>query len=170
MKRVRSGNSRIAGRGLFAGEPIARGERIHPVTGSLHHLIVADRNDAMTGPDWIGIGRDLWIDPDLPVKFLNHNCTPNAAIVGRITVGPDGGMDGHYDLIALADIPRGVEITMDYSLIEGDPLWEMPCACGSGSCRGTIRSIESLSPERFEACLPHVPDYFRDLYCAKRRA
>ena len=170
MKLVRSGSSAIAGRGLFAGESIARGEPIHEVTGALHHLIVTDKDDAMTGPDWIGIGRDLWIDPDLPVKFLNHSCAPNAAIVGRITVGSEGQMEGRYDLVAIADIGRGQEITIDYSLIEGDPLWEMPCGCEAAGCRRTIRSIESLSPERFEAYLPNVPDYFRTLYLSRRRA
>lgn len=170
MKHIYHAPSRIAGNGLFTAEPVAAGETIAHVTGPLRHLEVTSLEVALSNPDWIGVGPDLWIEPQGVFRFLNHSCAPSAALTGRISVGEDGKARGSYRLVALSDIAADQEISIDYSLIEGDPMWEMPCDCRASDCRALVRGITSLPPDRFAACLPFVPDYFRSLYtsCDKR--
>lgn len=169
MKQVYAGVSAISGKGVIAAEPIRAGETICPVTGAIRRLSCRNRDEAMSFPDWIGIGKDLWIDPVGTVRYLNHSCAPNAGITGRIMPGRGSRRRGSYTLVARTDIHAGAEITIDYSLIEGDPLWEMACNCGQPQCRSVVGAVTSLTPERFRAYLPHVPDYFRQLY-AQRQA
>jgi hypothetical protein len=64
---------------------------------------------------------------------------------------------------------EGEEITIDYSTIEGDPLWEMKCACGEKNCRKIIRSIHSMPKKQFERYLPYVSTYFKRLYLKEHK-
>ena len=84
-------------------------------------------------------------------KFLNHSCEPVA------------GMKG-LTLIALRDIKEGDEITIDYSIQEGDHLWEMKCDCKSNNCRCTVRSVQFLPEKTFKKYLPYIPAYFKKVY------
>lgn len=156
MKCLRTGPSAISGTGVFAGEDIAAGERIRLVDGDIVFRVNRTREDALSNPDWIGIGRNRWIDPRGILRFLNHSCEPN---VGVVT--PEADL---VAIVAMRDISGGEELTFDYSTTECDPLWEMSCTCRSVRCRRTIRSILTLPRARYEQYLPYVPGYFRELY------
>ena len=114
--------------------------------------------DALANPNWIGVDQDQWIDPDKFFKFINHSCAPNAGVKGRVTC------------VALRDIKEGEEITFDYSTIEGDDLWQMPCACTAENCREVVRSIQHLPEENFKAYFPYVSNYFKKIYLKSKKA
>ncbi len=117
--------SGMHGEGMFAGRIFAPGEAIWTLTGRWVFGAVTE-----SGPNYIGIGRDVWIDPHAPLDRLNHCCAPNAAMGAR------------RRLRALRTIVPGEEITIDYSTTEADPAWTMRCACDAPACRGTLSAIQ----------------------------
>ena len=137
---------------MHAGEDIKKGELILFITGRLKHLSAKTRSEAMSHPDWIGVTGSSWIDPESPCDFLNHSCDPNAGVLGKVS------------MYAIRDIKRNDEITVDYSTIEGNRLWEMKCKCNSKKCRGIIKSIHSLPRKTFDEYLPYIPKYFQKMY------
>ncbi len=152
MKHIYTVTSKIHGLGIMAGEDIKKGEMIQPIKGKIKFLTVKSKEDSLSYPDWIGIAKNQWIDPEKPFKFINHSCNPNCGVRGRVCI------------TAIKNIKEGEEITIDYSIIEGDELWEMQCNCGEKNCRKIIRSIKYLSPKIFQKYLPYVPTYFKNLY------
>ena len=152
MKHIYIRTSRIDGKGVAAGEDIKKNDVIQHVKGEAKFFAIRNKKDSLSNPNWIGIGKNKWIDPDYPNQYLNHSCNPNSGIKGKVT------------MIALQDIKEGEEITIDYSIIEGDDLWEMKCTCGEKSCRGIIRSVRYIPEKQFKKYLPNVPTYFKDLY------
>lgn len=152
MKHFYIATSKVSGLGIMAGEDIKKGEIIRQITGKVQFLSVKNKEDSLSYPNWIGIGKGKWIDPDHPHQYLNHSCDPTA------------GINDNLELVALKDIKEGQEITIDYAIIEGDDLWEMPCSCGAKECRGTIRSVKYLPKSAFERYLPYIPSYFKNLY------
>lgn len=88
--------SAIHGRGLFAREPLKRGEYLGTYDGpktrrnGMHVLWVED-----TPGKWIGRdGRNM-------LRYLNHSRNPNVEFDG-------------FDLFALKSIARGEELVFDY--------------------------------------------------------
>lgn len=125
-KSIYIAQSMIAGNGMFAGRTFDQGALLCILRGPKMHGPVSSQH----GPNWIGIGPDMWIDPELPLDHINHSCTPNAAF-------------GHNNVLsALHPISRNDEITVDYSTTEADPDWHMICRCGSPECRTDLRAIQ----------------------------
>ena len=152
MKHIYVATSKIAGMGVMIGENTKKGELIRYIKGEMCFKVNKDKKDALANPDWVGIAKNQWIDPEKPYKFLNHSCNPTAGIKGRVS------------LIALRDLKEGDEVAIDYSTIEADDLWEMPCACGEKDCRKTIKSISFLPAKNFNKYFPFIPRYFQKLY------
>ncbi len=157
MKHIYTAKSKINGFGVFAGEHIKKSEIIQPIKGKMRFLAVENKEDSLSYPDWIGVGKNQWIDPDKPFKFINHSCNPNT------------GVKGKFDIIALKNIKEGDEVTIDYAIIEGDELWEMPCSCGAKNCRKIIRSVQFIPQKQYKKYLPFVPEYFQKLYGAAKK-
>lgn len=152
MKHIYIATSKIAGKGVMAGENIKKGELIRYVKGKIKLFVPKNEKDSQVGPNWIGIGKNKWIDPDYPHQYLNHSCEPNSGIKGKVA------------MMATKNIKEGEEITVDYSIIEGDEMWQMPCNCGSKKCRKIIKSIQYLPQKTFKKYLPFIPTYFKNLY------
>ena len=152
MKHIYVCSSKIHGFGVNLGEDAKKGEVISRIKGEMKFKVNKNKRDALANPDWVGVAKDQWIDPAKPYKFLNHSCDPSVGIKGRLS------------LTALRDMKEGDEITIDYSTIEGDPLWEMECACGAQGCRKIIRSVHYLPKQQFKKYLPYVSTYFKNLY------
>lgn len=118
------------GRGLFAGEPIAAGTEILQFTGPILTLNkVRAKGSAAANALQIGVDRYLYLDE--PGRFVNHSCSPNAAVMRDTT------------LVATHDIARGEEICFDYSTTVSDG-WTMSCLCGSSDCRGLVVAFQLL--------------------------
>ena len=119
------GRSAIHGEGMIAGRRFEAGEPVWRLTGKPVFGAVTE-----SGPNYIGLGPDVWIDPDLPLDHINHHCAPNAAF------GP------RRQLLALRPIEAHEEVTIDYSTTEADPAWSMRCGCGAAECRGMLYAIQ----------------------------
>ena len=165
MKHIYIRTSHIEGKGVAAGEDIMKGEVIQRIKGQPKFLTIKNKEDSLSNPNWIGVGKNKWIYPDYPNQYLNHSCNPNAGIRGKIIIkDSDRSVKGEYEIVALKNIKEGEEITIDYSIIEGDDLWEMECTCGEKNCRKIIRSVRYIPIKQFKKYLPNVPAYFKNLY------
>lgn len=153
MKKISVQTSGIHGKGIFADEDIKKGDTIQRINGKRMKKVVKSAEESNEIANWIGVGKYTWIDPTgTPFLYINHSCEPNAVITGTKT------------LVALADIPKGREIYMDYSITDPDLFWEIKCSCGAKTCRKIIRSIHSVPTEVFKAHMPYIPRYFQKLF------
>jgi hypothetical protein len=160
VKKYYISESKIHGRGVFARKNIKKGEVAFIAKGRLTNWEVKDAKTSATGPNWLGISQNLWLNPkkENPLTFMNHSCGPNLGIKGKVS------------FVALKDIKKGEELTFDYSITEGDTLWHLPyrCNCGSKNCRKTVRSVQFLPKKTFSKYLPYIPRYFQRLYTVEQ--
>ena len=106
------------------------------------HICDASRKfwPAIRIDDPLQIGRNLYIAlDDFSIRF-NHSCEANA------------GIRRECELFALVDIPRGTEITFDYSMTVVPShyswFWKMSCNCGAPTCRKRIGDLSSVPPTK----------------------
>ncbi len=126
--------SPISGNGMFARQPIKRGETISIVGG----MVLTDSdfeafqsNHPIYNAIQIDEGLHLVEQPEITQILdgsMNHSCDSNV------------WMDDEATLVARWDISAGEEITVDYALFTTQPNWTLdnPCHCGSPHCRHTI--------------------------------
>lgn len=157
MKHIYICTSKIDGLGVSIGENTKKDEIIARIRGEMKLKVNKNFKDTFANPDWVGVAKNQWIDPEKPYKFLNHSCSPTAGFKGRVT------------LVALRNMKEGEEITIDYSMVEGDPNWKMKCMCSEKNCRKVIRSVQFMSEDQFEKYLPYIPTYFKNLYLKRRK-
>jgi len=123
--------SGIHGQGLFAVEPIAKGEIVCIKGGYIFNRLALE-----SMPDWyraaeIPIADDLFIGPLSPderegsMVFTNHSCDPNIGVQGQIV------------FVAMREIKAGEELTHDWATTDDDDS-EMECNCGSTTCRKIV--------------------------------
>jgi SET domain-containing protein len=132
--------SGIHGRGLFARQPIGKGEIVCVKGG---HVFDRRRLAALQeelGPAEIQITEDLFIGPvaaderEGSMIFSNHSCEPNLGVQGQIV------------FVAMRDVAAGEELTHDWATTDDDS-YEMACRCGAAACRGTITGQDWRRPE-----------------------
>ena len=131
--------SSIKGKGIYAAKDIKKHEHIFTVKGIVHDFEPED--DSWSMPHAISYAKDKWLNPyhDNPLRFTNHSCDANAIIAHGLKV------------IALKNIEKGDEITVDYSLTEIDPEWSgFRCRCRTKNCRKYIRDINTLPKKMFK--------------------
>lgn len=155
MQNLTVKKSAIHGSGLFLLKPVKKGGFISYVKGDICKMDNKTEQDALANSCWIGVSKNIWIDPHLPYRFINHSCNPSAGIRGKVT------------LVALKNLEVDDEVTLDYSTIEGDPRWYMNCSCGESNCRKKIKSIEFLPKKIFDRYFPFIPTYFKKFYLRK---
>ena len=123
--------SKTEGRGLFAKEPIRKGE-IVSVRGG--HILPRKMETEIKKPDgyWgYPIADEFVLAPlntqevEDVMMFLNHSCDPNVGIRGQIL------------FVAMRDIDVDEELTIDYAMF-GANREPMQCNCRSTDCRGQI--------------------------------
>ncbi len=144
--------SKIAGKGVFTKEPFKKGEIVFILKGKFKKHHPKNSKESKNGPNWVGVGEDIWIDPIDISQYLNHSCQPNMGIKGRV------------EFVALHNIKKDEELTFDYSITEMDEFWEFPCNCRSRNCRKILHSIQSLPKPVFKHYLPYIPNYFQKVY------
>jgi SET domain-containing protein len=119
------------GRGLFAKEPIRKGE-IVSVRGG--HIVTRQKETEIEKPEgyWgYPVADEFVLAPlntqevEAVMMFLNHSCEPNVGILGQII------------FVAMRDIDSGEELTIDYAMFGADKE-PMRCNCRSANCRGLI--------------------------------
>lgn len=119
------------GRGLFAKRVMKKGEEIFKFTGeTINFKQTLDKEINFGDP--LQIGKDMYLDLEEPMRFINHSCNPNAGIINNVT------------LITVEDIQEQGEIYFDYSTTMDEDHWVMQYKCGNANCRNTIRDFKYL--------------------------
>jgi uncharacterized protein len=124
-------DSPIHGRGLFAVEPIARGDIVAIKGGYIYDRARRDTLQPSLGPAEIPIAEGFFIGPMTEEEreggmiFSNHSCDPNIGVQGQII------------FVAMRDIQPGEELTHDWATTD-DEAYAIPCHCGAANCRGMI--------------------------------
>lgn len=138
-KAVKGKPSTIAGRGLFAVEPITVGEVVAVKGG---HIVDTETMLSLSPKlqnSEIQITDDLHLvalsedEYEAVMLFINHSCEPNVGFVGNIV------------LSAMRGISAGEEMTTDYALFDVSTA-SMDCSCGTASCRGRITGNDWRDP------------------------
>ena len=123
--------SAIQGRGLFAVEPIEKGEIVCVKGGYIFNGATLERVSKSLGPSEVQISEQFFIGPlseqerEGSMIFSNHSCEPNIGIQGQIV------------FVAMRDIQAGEELTHDWATTDDDT-YEMECKCGTPSCRKLV--------------------------------
>jgi len=156
MERVYIGQTKNTGKGVFAKAHIKKGEVVFVFRGE--RVKYNSRPGYQVGQRWLGVGDRLWIKPskDNPGYYINHSCQPNAGIKGTATI------------VAMRDIGKDEEVTIDYSTTEEDPTWKMRCNCGMDNCRKIIKSIQFLPEKLFNKYRSFIPRFFQQSYIRAR--
>lgn len=82
------------------------------------------------------------------IGFLSHSCAPNCRL----------DMD-RFELVALADIPAGAWLTIDYAATEDRLYRQFACRCGAPRCRHWITGRRELpDAEGLRHLSPHWPE------------
>ena len=124
-------DSSIHGRGLFALEPIQKGEIVCIKGGHIFNRETLEAVAQSLGPAEIQVAENLFIGPldeqerEGSMIFSNHSCEPNIGVKGQIV------------FVAMRDIDAGEELTHDWATTDDDD-YEMECKCGALSCRRII--------------------------------
>lgn len=146
-RRIQVRRSGVHGKGVFAVQPIAEGERIVEYVGEVITWKEAQRRHPHDPEDpnhtfYFHVDDKHVIDAKHggnASRWINHSCDPNCE------ADED---DGRVFIKALRNIEPGEELSYDYGLIIDEPYTprlkaEYPCWCGSKNCRGTL-----LAPKR----------------------
>jgi len=135
------------GRGLFAAAPIAAGQRILRLGGT---VVSGDSLDEQLHAMQIGVDAWLCSDGSSLDDYINHSCDPNS-----------GFPSGDLELVALRDIGADEEICWDYSTSISESDWQMECHCGSTRCRRIVRPWPQLSKSDQERLRSFTLAYLR---------
>lgn len=133
MDKIAVGKNKY-GLGVFCIAALKKGERIFDFTGAaivFEEPLSQYENEGHA----LQVGCDSYIIPQGCGYYVNHSCSPNAAIAGAT------------GLVALRDIEPGEEICFDYSTTMDEDSWTMQCLCGSPDCRGLIKDFKYLPPD-----------------------
>jgi hypothetical protein len=123
------------------------------VKGHIHKFHPDD--DSWSLPHAVGYAKDKWINPhpDNPLRYTNHSCDANCILSAGLKVK------------TLRGIKKGKEITLNYSLTEGDAESVMgPCWCGSNDCKKNILTVHHLTRKEFERYKRYLPKWIIDEY------
>lgn len=165
--RVEVRSSTIEASGMFAREPIKKGEVVVIWGGTLmtEQDIRAGkaRKHSITAIDE-GLYLADWADEDdSPDNFMNHSCNPNTWMKDEVT------------LVARRNIKAGEELTADYAMWESDESWVLhqECRCGSKLCRKIITGkdwrLEELEERYKNHFSPFINKRITNLQRAKSR-
>jgi uncharacterized protein len=122
--------SQIHGLGIFAIESIKKGEIVAIKKGSL--LTGNQIKDFWRHHSDLQISENLFIGPSCKAEFensmvfINHSCNPNTGFKGKAT------------LVAMKNIKKGEELTLDYAMLDDSKKSIIKCKCHSPNCRKLI--------------------------------
>jgi len=132
-KKLYLGRASSTGQGLFAKANFKKGNLIFTWEG----VLKKGRYPCYVGARWLQIEKFQWIAPlrNNPGWYINHSCNPNCGIKNSVKI------------VAMKNIRRGEEVTIDYSTSESENGWYLICHCENKNCRRIIRSYKFLSAE-----------------------
>lgn len=150
MHKYEIGRSKIQGKGVILRKNVKKDEVIFVFKGK---EIFYTGGAWQHKPNHLQVGYAKWIEPspDSAGRFLNHSCSPTAGIRGKKTI------------VAIRDLEKGEEVTIDYALSETYPLWHMRCSCKSRNCRKVVKPYQDLSDQRKSAFARYTSKYILDM-------
>ena len=139
LRRITARRSSVHGKGLFALQPIAAGERLIEYKGEVTSWRrAAARQRSEAGHTFVfGLSDGRVIDGSRggnSARFLNHACAPNCEAI-------EAG--DRVFIHALTGIRPDEELFIDYGLaidgeITDDIRVQYACHCGESACRGSM--------------------------------
>ncbi|OGY44634.1 MAG: hypothetical protein A2729_03575 [Candidatus Buchananbacteria bacterium RIFCSPHIGHO2_01_FULL_39_14] len=151
MKKTSVRQTPKTGAGLFAIEKISQNEPIFAIEGNLRHDAYTKEEALTEFVNDLNIAPGIWITPHdtNPWRYVNHSCNPNIGLKQINTT---------FIAIALCNIKAEEELTIDYSITENNPYWQLQesCACQTQNCRKIIRAASTLPPALFEKYQPYM--------------
>jgi hypothetical protein len=87
------------------------------------------------------VGDQHRLEPAPPFRYVNHGCDPNCEFDWFKIAEPGSAVKRRAFLIALRDIRRGEQLTIDYNWSASAAI---PCRCNSPECRGWIVDEDQL--------------------------
>ena len=129
--KAKSYNSPLHGLGIVATEDIKKGEDILVYGGVIIHTSEIKDYWKIMGHVGTQIDDNFFIVPTSREELaargtINHSCEPNT------------GFKDQIQLIAIKDIKKGEELSVDYAFCESLFPNSFDCNCGSLSCRKKI--------------------------------
>lgn len=150
MKKYHIGKSNIRGKGIFLDRNIRKDELIFMFLGK---EITFTSGEWFHGPNWLQIGYAKWIEPrpGSAGNYLNHSCSPTAGVLGR------------NKIVAMRNLKKGEEVTIDYALSETYPLWHMKCSCRANNCRKIVKPYQDMPSQRKKKYIKYTSKYILDM-------
>jgi len=127
------GKSRIAGKGLFAGQAITKDTIIRRYRGTKISKAQSARALAHGNAYICSLNDRYDLDGNTlhnPARYINHSCDPNCAWQTTARA---------IWVVTLRDIQAGEELTHRYNYVyDPERYTEFPCFCGAKNCVGYI--------------------------------
>ena len=139
--------------GYFAKEDIKKGEIVFIRGG--HILTKEELFSSSVINSYFPVSDDYFLaaktkEEEESIKlYINHSCNPNVGLHGEIT------------FIAMRNIKKGEELTVDYAFIDNED-YSFKCTCGSDNCRGTITGFDWKIKELQEKYYDYFAQYLKD--------
>jgi len=131
MQKFYIKKSKIHGLGIFAKKDIKKGELVGTIEGKIIPKKEAYKKYRKYYRFLHAINHSEYILNRNLTMYTNHSCTPNC------------GLKNTVKIIAMKNIKKDEEITIDYNTLEYD--WEMKCNCGSRFCRKKVMGYKYMS-------------------------
>jgi SET domain-containing protein len=147
-KKIATRKSAIHGNGVFAAQPIAKGERLIEYKGRrrTHEEVDAgDSGDSESVHTFLFTVNDDWvIDANVEgndARWINHSCNPNCEAV--LDDNEKDPKKSRVFIESMRAIKPGEELTYNYGITLDEAhtarmkkVWE--CRCGAKNCTGTM--------------------------------
>lgn len=150
----------LNGKGIFAKDNIKKGEIVFIKGG---HILTRDEifssgviNSYFPISDEYFLGATNKDEEDQIKLYQNHSCNPNIGLHGEIT------------FIAMRDIEKDEELTVDYAFIDNED-YSFECTCGSNNCRKTITGFDWKIKELQDKYYEYFAQYLKDKIDNERR-
>ena len=150
----------LNGKGIFAKENIKKGEIVFIKGG---HILTRDEifssgviNSYFPISDEYFLGATNKDEEDQIKLYQNHSCNPNVGLHGEIT------------FIAMRDIEKDEELTVDYAFIDNKD-YSFECTCGSNNCRKIITGFDWKIKELQDKYYEYFAQYLKDKIDNERR-
>lgn len=150
----------LNGKGIFAKEDIKEGEIVFIKGG---HILTRDElfysgiiNSYFPISDKYYLGARNKDEEEKIKLYQNHSCDPNVGLHGEIT------------FVAMRDIKKDEELTVDYAFIDNEE-YSFKCTCGSSNCRGTITGYDWKLKQLQDKYYDYFAQYLKDKINEERK-
>lgn len=151
--KVEIRNNGLNAKGIFAKEPIKKGEMVFIKGG---HILTKDEifstgviNSYFPISDEYFLGATSKEEEDNIKLFENHSCNPNCGLRGEIT------------FVAMRDINKDEELTTDYAFIDNED-YQFECTCGAENCRKIITGYDWKIKELQDKYYDYFAQYLKE--------